>query len=168
MSASARTAGVSIHEPHPQGGHGKLVALMNQRLSDAIDLSSQLKQAHWNVKGPNFIGLHELFDKIHTATETYVDQIAERIVQLGGIAEGTTRVAAARSLLSDYPLEIVDGIAHVDAVHRALATFRGEVRNTICEADDLGDGDTADLLTDMSRGLDQWLWFVGAHGQAAK
>src|SRR5258706_139600 len=97
-----------------------LKALMNQRLTDAVDLQMQLKQAHWNVKGPHFIGLHELFDKIAEEAEDYVDMIAERIVQLGGIAEGTVRAAAARSRLDEYPPEIADGAAHVEAVARAL------------------------------------------------
>src|ERR1700693_4922040 len=84
----------------------ELNALMNQRLASAVDLQTQMKQAHWNVKGPSFIGLHELFDKVDEAVESYVDMIAERIVQLGGIAEGTARVAAARSQLEEYPLNI--------------------------------------------------------------
>src|SRR5712672_2766648 len=87
----------------------ELNALMNQRLADAVDLQMQMKQAHWNVKGPHFIGLHELFDQIDEAVESYVDLIAERIVQLGGIAEGTVRVAAERSRLEEYPLDIADG-----------------------------------------------------------
>jgi len=82
---------------------------MNQRLADAGDLQMQMKQAHWNVKGPHFIGLHELFDQIDEAVEGYVDLVAERIVQLGGIAEGTARVAAERSRLEEYPLDIADG-----------------------------------------------------------
>ena len=94
----------------------ELNALMNQRLASAVDLQTQMKQAHWNVKGPNFIGLHELFDKVDEAVESYVDMIAERIVQLGGIAEGTARVAASRSQLEEYPLAIADGAAHVEAV----------------------------------------------------
>src|SRR5712691_10661376 len=106
----------------------ELSALMNQRLADAVDLQMQLKQAHWNVKGPHFIGLHELFDKIDEAVEAYVDLIAERIVQLGGIAEGTARVAAERSRLEEYPLDIADGHAHVEAVSKALSTFGREVR----------------------------------------
>src|SRR5580693_4052296 len=89
----------------------ELNALMNQRLASAIDLQTQLKQAHWNVKGPSFIGLHELFDKVDEAVESYVDMIAERIVQLGGIAEGTVRVAASRTRLAEYPLQIADGMA---------------------------------------------------------
>ncbi len=144
----------------------ELNALMNQRLASAVDLQMQLKQAHWNVKGPSFIGLHELFDKIDEAVESYVDMIAERIVQLGGIAEGTVRVAASRSRLREYPLEIADGMAHVEAVSVALSTFGEQARTTIEEANALDDADTADLFTEVSRGIDKWLWFVEAHSQA--
>src|SRR3954452_6649296 len=100
----------------PEAARIELSALINQRLADAVDLQTQLKQAHWNVKGPHFIGLHELFDKIAEDVESYVDLIAERAVQLGGIAEGTARVAAGRSRLDEYPLAIADGAAHVEAV----------------------------------------------------
>lgn len=151
-----------------QKKRAQLNTLMNQRLADAVDLQMQMKQAHWNVKGPSFIGLHELFDKVDEAVESYVDMIAERIVQLGGIAEGTVRVAAARSRLEEYPLDIAEGLAHVEAVAKALSTFGHEARNTINEADELGDADTADLFTEVSRGIDKWLWFVEAHSQASK
>jgi starvation-inducible DNA-binding protein len=144
----------------------ELNALMNQRLADAVDLQMQMKQAHWNVKGPNFIGLHELFDQVDEAVESYVDLIAERIVQLGGIAEGTVRSAAARSRLEEYPLAIAAGHAHVEAVSRALSTFGREARNTIDQANELEDADTADIFTEISRGIDKWLWFVEAHSQA--
>ena len=146
----------------------EISALLNQRLADAVDLQTQMKQAHWNVKGPHFIGLHELFDKIDEAVEVYVDLIAERIVQLGGIAEGTARVAAGRSRLEEYPLTIADGSAHVEAVSKALSTFGHEARNSIDQADELGDADTSDLFTEVSRGIDKWLWFVEAHSQATK
>jgi len=146
----------------------ELNTLMNQRLADAVDLQTQMKQAHWNVKGPHFIGLHELFDQIDEAVESYVDLIAERIVQLGGIAEGTVRVAAARSRLEEYPLDIADGQAHVEAVSKALSTFGHEARETIDQVDELGDADTADIFTEISRGIDKWLWFVEAHSQAPK
>lgn len=139
--------------------------LMNLRLASAIDLQLQMKQAHWNVKGPSFIGLHELFDKIDEAVEGYVDMIAERIVQLGGIAEGTVRVASSRSRLVEYPLTISGGMAHVDAVATALSTFGKEARVTISEAEKLNDADSADLFTEVSRGIDKWLWFVEAHSQ---
>src|SRR5580704_15646230 len=146
----------------------EISALLNQRLADVVDLQTQIKQAHWNVKGPHFIGLHELFDKISEAVEAYVDLIAERIVQLGGIAEGTARLAAKRSRLEEYPLTIADGSAHVEAVSKALSTFGHEVRNSIDQADELGDADTSGLFTEVSRGIDKWLWFVEAHSQAAK
>ena len=146
----------------------EISALLNQRLADAVDLQTQMKQAHWNVKGPHFIGLHELFDKIDEAVEAYVDLIAERIVQLGGIAEGTARVAAGRSRLEEYPLTIADGSAHVEAVSKALSTFGREARNSIDQADELGDADTSDLFMEVSRGIDKWLWFVEAHSQATK
>ena len=145
----------------------ELNELMNQRLADAIDLQQQMKQAHWNVKGPHFIGLHELFDEINESVEGYVDLIAERIVQLGGIAEGTVRLSAKRSRLEEYPLTIADGSAHVEAVAKALSTFGHEARQTIDQADDLGDADTADIFTEISRGIDKWLWFVEAHSQAS-
>src|SRR6266550_8032441 len=146
----------------------EISALLNQRLADAVDLQTQMKQAHWNVKGPHFIGLHELFDKVNEAVASYVDLIAERVVQLGGIAEGTVRAAAQRSRLAEYPLDIADGAAHVEAVARALSTFGREARNTIDLADELEDADTADLFTEVSRGIDKWLWFVEAHTQATK
>ena len=146
----------------------ELNALMNQRLADAIDLQMQMKQAHWNVKGPHFIGLHQLFDQIGEAVESYVDLIAERIVQLGGVAEGTVRMAGSRSRLEEYSLTIADGLAHVEAVAKALSTFGHEARNTINQADELDDADTADIFTEISRGIDKWLWFVEAHSQATK
>jgi len=146
----------------------EVIGIVNERLADIIDLQTQLKQAHWNVKGPHFIGLHELFDKIAEEVESCVDLIAERIVQLGGIAEGTVRVAASRSRLDEYPLDIADGSAHVEAVARALSTFGREARMTIDETDRLDDADTADIFTEISRGIDKWLWFVEAHTQANK
>jgi starvation-inducible DNA-binding protein len=152
----------------PEKRRVQINCLLNQRLASVIDLQMQMKQAHWNVKGPNFIGLHELFDQIDEAVESYVDLIAERIVQLGGIAEGTIRVAASHSRLEEYPLAISDGAAHVAAVSKALSTFGREARETIDQAGKLEDADTADIFTEVSRGIDKWLWFVEAHGQASR
>jgi len=151
-----------------KGRRVQLNALLNQRLACAIDLQMQMKQAHWNVKGPSFIGLHQLFDEVAEAVEGYVDQIAERVVQLGGVAEGTVRMAAARTRLIEYSPEISDGMAHVEEVANALSTFGQSARSTINEAEELDDADTADLFTEISRGIDKWLWFVEAHSQAAK
>ena len=144
----------------------KVIELLNARLADAIDLQTQTKQAHWNVKGPNFIALHELFDRINEDAEDNVDEIAERVVQLGGVAEGTVRMVARRSSLSDYPAKAVDGRSHVEALSSVLASFGKAVRQAITQANDLGDLDTADMFTEISCGIDKWLWMVEAHLQA--
>jgi starvation-inducible DNA-binding protein len=146
----------------------KAVELLNARLADCIDLQTQTKQAHWNVKGLNFIALHELFDGINEEVEDHVDDIAERAVQLGGLAEGTARVVAKRSTLHEYPANAVGGHSHVDALSAALAAFGTAVRKAIDQANELGDLDTADLFTEVSRGIDKWLWFVEAHLQAER
>ena len=149
-----------------KGKREKLIAVLNQSLADAADLKSQAKQAHWNVKGPNFIALHELFDQVATEMDTHTDDLAERITTLGGTAMGTVRLAARNSSLSEYPHEISDGTAHVDALSSVLADFGKKVRSNIDVTDELGDADTADLYTGISRGVDKLLWFVEAHNQA--
>ncbi|HEY8561141.1 MAG TPA: DNA starvation/stationary phase protection protein Dps [Pyrinomonadaceae bacterium] len=149
-----------------KGNREKIIEILNQRLADASDLKSQAKQAHWNVKGMNFIALHELFDQVASDLDPHVDDIAERITTLGGVALGTVRVAAQNSSLSEYPLEISDGAAHVDALSNALADFGKKVRADIDTTDALGDKDTADLFTGVSRSIDKLLWFVEAHLQA--
>jgi len=149
-----------------KGKREKVISILNQRLADASDLKSQAKQAHWNVKGMNFIALHELFDQVSSELDPHVDDIAERITTLGGVALGTVRVAAQNSSLSEYPLEISDGAAHVDALSNALADFGKKVRADIDATAELGDADTADLFTGISRSIDKMLWFVEAHLQA--
>ena len=150
----------------PQSNRAKLVDLLNARLADAIDLQTQCKQAHWNVKGSNFIALHKLFDEVNEAVEEYVDLIAERAVQLGGIADGTARVVAKRSTLPEYAAKEGDGRAHVEALSNVLSAFGKLVRAEIDRSNELADADTADLFTEVSRGVDKWLWFVEAHLQA--
>ena len=152
----------------PESARTKLVELLNARLADAIDLQTQCKQAHWNVKGPEFIALHKLFDEVNEAVEEYVDLIAERAVQLGGVADGTARVAAKRSSLPEYPVKGGDGREHVGALSAVLAAFGKLVRAEIDRANELSDADTADLFTEVSRGVDKWLWFVEAHLQAER
>jgi starvation-inducible DNA-binding protein len=144
----------------------KAVELLIARLADCIDLRTQTKHAHWNVKGPNFIALPEVFDKINEEVEDYVDDIAERAVELGGVAEGTARMVANRSSLSEYPVNTVDGCSHLEALSSALAAFGTAARKGIDQANELGDLDTADLFTEVSRGIDKWLWFVEAHLQS--
>jgi starvation-inducible DNA-binding protein len=152
----------------PQKVRSKVVAILSDRLADATDLMLQGKQAHWNVKGPNFIALHELFDKVVESAEEWVDLIAERIVQLGGQAEGTVQATAARTSLPEYPLTIVTGKDHVEALSSALAALGKKVRAAIDKSDKLGDKDTADLFTEISRDVDKYLWFVEAHNQRAE
>jgi len=149
----------------PKERREKIVALLNQSLADAADLKSQAKQAHWNVKGMNFIALHELFDEVSTEVDVHVDNIAERITTLGGTAMGTVRLAANQSSLTEYPHEITDGSAHIEALSSVLADFGKRVRKNIDETGELGDADTADLFTEVSRSIDKLLWFVEAHSQ---
>ena len=149
----------------PESVRVKSIALLNARLADAVDLQTQVKQAHWNVKGPNFIALHELFDKISDVVLGQIDEIAERITSLGGTAEGTVAVAAKRSKLKNYPLSITAGKDHLFYLSTQLAVFGKAVRTGIDETEELGDAGTADLLTGISREIDKYLWFLEAHLQ---
>ena len=149
-----------------QATRGKLAELLNARLADAIDLQTQCKQAHWNVKGPHFIALHELFDEINEEVEEYIDLLAERAVQLGGTAEGTARSVAKRSTLPEYPLQAKSGSEHVEALSTVLAAFGKVTRQGVAVAEEHKDTATGDLLTEIVRGIDKWLWMVEAHLQA--
>lgn len=150
----------------PESKRTQIVQLLGDRLADVIDLQLQSKQAHWNVKGPNFIALHELFDSVAGEISDFADTIAERIVTLGGTADGTLAGIAKRTSLPAYPVEIVAGRDHVEALSTALATFGKLVRQAIDKATELGDADTADLFTGVSRETDKKLWFVEAHLQS--
>jgi starvation-inducible DNA-binding protein len=144
----------------------KLIALLNQSLADSFDLYSQTKQAHWNVKGMNFIALHELFDELAAGVLGFVDMIAERATALGGYATGTARMAAANSSLPEYPSSAIEAKAHVEAISARFAAFGTSVRQGIQLSSDLNDLDTADLYTEISREIDKNLWFLEAHVQA--
>jgi starvation-inducible DNA-binding protein len=139
------------------------IAILQARLADAIDLAAQLKQAHWNVRGPRFIQLHELFDRLHGEVSTAVDDIAERIVALGGIADGRIQTAARTSSLYEYALQAAGGTAHTKAVSAVLAQFGAGLRAAIDQTAAAGDAGTADLFTELSRQADKQLWFVEAH-----
>lgn len=165
MIKSRPAAVYPTHNDLPDEVRNSAIDILELRLADAVDLQTQMKEAHWNVKGPNFISLHELFDKINEDVEDYVDLIAERTVQLGGVAHGTARQIVTRTTLPEYPAA-KDGRQHVEAVATALAAFGKLARAAIDETDKLGDRDTADLFTEVSRGVDKWLWFVEAHLQA--
>lgn len=147
----------------PEAVRSKVVDLLNARLADAIDLQTQCKQAHWNVKGPSFIALHKLFDEINEDVEEYVDLLAERAVQLGGVAEGTARSVAKRSSLAEYGAKGAEGREHVQALSSALSAFGKTARAAINQTTEIGDADSADVFTEISRGVDKWLWMVEAH-----
>ena len=144
----------------------RVTTLLNARLADALDLGMQAKQAHWNVKGPQFIALHELFDQLAGELDAHVDEMAERITALGGIAEGTVQAVAGRTKLDAYPLDIAEGRAHLDALAAAFARFAKAVRKAIEESAKAGDADTSDLFTGISRSADKALWLLEAHLQA--
>ena len=141
----------------------KVIDILNQSLAATLDLKTQTKQAHWNVKGTDFYQLHELFDEMAGELEEYVDMVAERATALGGTALGTARMAASESILPEYPLDAVGGMEHVTALADRYAAYAKHVREAIDTTDDLGDADTADLYTEISRTIDKRLWFLEAH-----
>ncbi len=137
--------------------------VLNQTLAATLDLKTQAKQAHWNVKGMDFYQLHELFDELAGELEGYVDMVAERVTALGGTAMGTARIAATESILPEYPFDAIDGAEHVTALAERFAAYGKHLREAIDTTDDLGDADTADLYTEISRTIDMRLWFLEAH-----
>ncbi len=147
----------------PEEQRAKLVEVLNCRLADSIDLMLQTKQAYWNVTGPQFMALHALFGQIARGIEEDVDLLAERVVQLGGCANGTAYVVARRTSLDRYPLEVADGNDHIEALATVLASFGKHVRYAIGQATELIDADSAALFTDISRDIDTWLWLVEAN-----
>lgn len=142
-----------------------MIALLNQQVADVFDLFSQTKHAHWNVKGAQFFSLHQLFDKLAAELTEYVDLIAERATALGGFVHGTVRAAAMNSRLPEYPTEVTDGLPTVEALAEQYAALAAATRKAVQVADGQGDADTADLLTQVSRGLDKALWFLESHLQ---
>jgi starvation-inducible DNA-binding protein len=143
----------------------QLVGLLNRQLADLFDLYSQLKHAHWNVKGPEFISLHELFDQLAATVNGSIDDVAERATALGGLALGSVRMVAARTRLPEFPADTFVNHAVVTALADRYAHLAATTRKAIDEADELGDKDTADLFTEVSRVLDKSLWFLEAHLQ---
>lgn len=141
----------------------KAIEILNQTLAATLDLKTQTKQAHWNVKGMDFYQLHELFDEMATELEEYVDMVAERVTALGGTALGTARIAAELSILPEYDLDAVTGAEHVTALADRYGAYAKHVRAAIDRTDELGDADTADLYTEISRTVDKRLWFLEAH-----
>lgn len=141
----------------------KVIDLLNNTLATTLDLKTQAKQAHWNVKGSDFLQLHELFDAMSGELEEYVDMVAERVTALGGTALGTARIAASESVLPEYPLAAVGGTEHITALADRYAVYGKHVREAIDTTGDLGDADTSDMYTEISRTIDKRLWFLEAH-----
>jgi len=139
------------------------IGVLNARVADAIDLALLTKQAHWNIKGPQFIALHEMIDGFRTELDDHVDTMAERVVQLGGTALGTTQVVAGSTTLAPYPTDIYAANDHLTALVERYAKVGSALRAAIDETDNAGDADTADLFTAFSRALDKALWFLEAH-----
>ncbi|MGY4631504.1 DNA starvation/stationary phase protection protein Dps [Thermostichus sp. OS-CIW-29] len=150
----------------PAEARAQLVELLNQSLADTLNLKTQVKQAHWNVKGMHFIALHEMFDTFASTLENYVDMLAERVTALGGIARGTARIVAQTSTLPEYDLAAEEGRDHLQALAARYAQYAASVRRNIDRTTELGDADTADLFTEISRQIDKDLWFIEAHLQA--
>jgi starvation-inducible DNA-binding protein len=149
----------------PSNAKATSIDVLNARLADAIDLALLTKQAHWNIKGPNFIALHEMIDGFRTELDEHVDTMAERVVQLGGTALGTVQTVAGATKLAPYPTDIHKTKDHLAALIEHYAAVGNSVRGAIEETDGAGDADTADLLTAFSRALDKALWFLEAHVQ---
>jgi len=149
----------------PEKARLELIDLLNARLADAIDLKTQTKQAHWNVKGIHFIALHELFDEVATHADDTADLLAERATALGGVALGTARLVASTSSLAEYDLNAVTGEQHLKALSKSLAAVANAARAGIDQAGQLGDQGTADVLTEIVRQADKDLWFLEAHLQ---
>ena len=151
------------HNTLPEKIRIQSVELLNLNLAAVIDLHAQMKQAHWNVRGPGFIAIHELFDRVSAQVEDFSDLIAERAAGLGGTANGTIQTAVKRSFLIPYPLGVADELQHLFAVSGALAAFGEAIREAIEKSTAIEDPTTADLFTEISRGVDQQLWFVESH-----
>jgi starvation-inducible DNA-binding protein len=141
------------------------INVLNARVADAIDLALLIKQAHWNIKGPNFIALHEMIDGFRTELDEHVDTMSERIVQLGGTALGTTQAVAGSTTLAPYPTDIYSSTEHLAALIERYAKMASSARTAIDTTAEAGDADTADLFTAFSRALDKQLWFLEAHVQ---
>lgn len=139
------------------------IELLNLHLAAAIDLEAQVKQAHWNVRGPSFIAVHEMFDRMATTVASWSDLLAERAGGLGGTAHGTIQAAAAASFLVPYDLGLADTAKHLFALSSGLAAFGQSARRAIDQANGFGDADTADLFTEISRAADRQLWLAESH-----
>ncbi len=165
----AKTTKTKMHKtmnPISENIRGSMVELLQTHLATAVDITYQTKQAHWNVKGMNFIAVHELFDDLHEETEEYVDTIAERLTAIGGQAHGTVQAASENSLLDPYPLDLVKSEDHLKRLTESYSKWSAAIAEGIEEASEAGDPLTEDLLTAIGRGLDKGIYFMESHFQA--
>ncbi len=165
MATKTKAPTFKTHVDLPEETRAQMVDLLNQQLADVSDLYSQTKQAHWNIKGMDFIQLHEFFDDLAEQVLPYVDSIAERATAIGGVAMGTARMAAANSTLPEFPNGPYDGKSMVKTLVEVYGRFANSTRAAIDKADEAGDKDTADLFTTISGEMDKHLWFLEAHIQ---
>lgn len=170
MSANVQTQALlfSSSIDIPADKRERLVDLLNARLADSIDLKTQAKHAHWNVKGKEFFALHQLFDTIASHFEEQSDLIGERVTALGGVAKGTARLVVRNSTVPEYDLDAMVGEQHIRALGKGIASFAARVREDINFAEGLGDKASADLLTEIVRQTDKDLWFLEAHLQTER
>ena len=139
------------------------IAALGARMADAIDLALAIKHAHWNVRGPQFIAVHEMLDTLRTQMDDHVDTMAERISQLAGTPQGTLQGVSGATSLPAYPADAKTIEAHLTALADRYGAFANAVRKDIEAVDEAGDPTSADVLTQVSRGVDKSLWFIEAH-----
>ncbi len=161
------TQNVATHVPLPAAAREKLVNDLNSVLATTLDLNMQVKQAHWNIKGPQFFARHELFDKLAAPLRDAADTVAERASTLGGYAQGTARLTSLGSALPEYDLTARDGRQHIEALVDRFTTYATELRKYTARAEDLGDPVTVDVLTEVLREAELGLWFLESHLQGS-
>ena len=144
----------------------KVVEAMGPRLAAASDMHSQAKFAHWNVKGDNFYQLHLVFDHVAKTIGKQVDPIAERITQLGGVANGTVRQASCVSNIPEYPVETINGMDHVRALADALGVYCADLREASDKIDEIGDEPTSDFFKQLTVDAEEELYFLESHLEA--
>lgn len=165
--AKAETGKAQIQTRNDTPGNAKAasIATLNALLVDIIDTTNATRQAHWNVKGSHFYGLHIMFEKFYTMLAEQTDELAERAVQLGGIPDGTTQTVGAKTRISPYDPKLLDGLDHCRELAERYGQLAHHLREGIDKVDEAGDADTADLITDVSREVDKALWMLEAHLQ---
>jgi starvation-inducible DNA-binding protein len=167
MPATTSTPSFQTHIDIPADARQRLIGILNQQLAETLDLYTQTKQAHWNIKGSDFFQLHELFDQLATDVFGFIDTIAERVTALGGYASGTARMAAQASKIAEYPREAIEGRQHLDALIERWSRYAANNRKALDAAQNDDDQATADIFTDVARAADKDLWFLEAHLQSA-